>query len=108
MASVYMDLFETHIKKLSFSVIIDMSGLFVHYPCKEAVKRGPKRWLSGKSVRPVSGSSWVRSPTASYQRRLKMILDVSLLSADRYMASLSSQTSFKNMTWITSGMSGRE
>jgi len=37
-----------------------------------------------------------------------MILDVSLLSADRYMASLSSQTSFKNMTWITSGMSGRE
>ena len=31
----------------------------------------PQKWLSSKSVRPVSGRSWVRSPTASYQRRYK-------------------------------------
>ena len=31
----------------------------------------PQRWLSGQSVRPVSGRSWVRSPTASYLRRYK-------------------------------------
>ena len=49
-------------------------------------------------VRPVSRRSMVRSPTASYQRRYKMVQDASLLSAQLIrtdLASLSSQTSFK-------------
>ena len=47
----------------------------------KSYKSKQERWLSGWSIRPVSGRSWTRSPTASYQRRLKMVPDASLLNA---------------------------
>jgi len=46
---------------------------------------------------PRSGRSWVRSPTVSYRKHHKMVLDKSLLSAQHIMiglASLSYKTSF--------------
>ena len=58
-----------------------------------------QRWLSGQSVRPVSEMWWVLSSTASYQRRYKMALDASMLSAQHIricLVSRSSQTSLAN------------
>jgi len=60
-----------------------------------------QQWLSDHSVPPVSGRSWVRSPTASYQRHYKSgtrcftwLAHIRIIG----LASLSSQTSFKN--WV--------
>ena len=67
---------------------------------------------SFKRVRPVSGRSWVRSPTASYQRRYKngtrCFLAQRSAYKDRSGFSLLSNLVQKKKRWIPSGMSGRE
>ena len=46
----------------------------------------------------MSGRSWVRSPTASYQRRYKMVPDASLLGAQHIRIGLASLSSL-NSIW---------
>jgi len=46
----------------------------------------------------VSGRSWIRSPTASYKRRYKMVPDASLLGAQHIRIGLASLSSL-NSIW---------
>ena len=70
-----------------------------------------QRWLSGQSIRHLSGRLWVQSPTASYQRRYisgtRCFLVQRSAYKDRSGFSLLSNL-VKKKIWIPSGMSDRE